>query len=1675
MCINKKGEIGAAIALFIAAIALSGIMLISGHSISKITGLAVSAMNSGQCDYNLSTCKTSGWEEGKTYCLNQSISTTSTCMQFTNNSVILDCQGYNITGDKSGVDSGIHISGYNNITVKNCGINNFYYGVHMSSASNNSLINSIIYNSSIYGVFLSNSDYNNLINNTVYNTTNGISMNSGSDNNLIINNTIFNLNIGIYIQASSYNRIDNNNISSSNSHGIHIQGAGCFLAGTKILLSDNTYKNIEDVKIGDKVVAYNEKNRELTTGRVKRTFYHEKTAGYLIINNKLRLTSNHPMHVNGEWREAGEIKSGDKLLDINGDEIPVTSIERVDEEVSVYNLEVSGYHNYFAEDVLTHNKCPRIFAYNGTDYEFDVLINALQDSKEQDELFKYQLKHLEKPKIRVDYDPDEVNYIDFIKLIVTDIPDKGKNKISVLNPILCEDCDFSLLMERDYNYLVLDENYTSFYLTFEELPELEQGYERQIEIFSSGYQIILKPNTDPPHVQEFLKEYIASTGKHNSFNNITNNIIANNGDGGVEAGIFLETETDLYIFNNTLTGNYNGMYIYSNSDNNAFVSNTITNSNLSGVYLTSDSNSNTFTNTRACFNNQSGYGAYYDINDLDANSFTNNTCDTANNAICSNPCDLPPTVTLVGPNDYYTDADGNITFSCNATDDFGLVNITLWTNITGTWLANKTNLITGTANSTSFNLTGINDGNYIWNCLAYDNRGNSAFAFSNRSFAEISVLPNTTEFDTSYGSTNFSAVPDITNVTNLTLATQSGKIQFPADYGVNADGEDYDANIEIGDNFISVNASALDSTFNASANLTINNVTCLASVYYGANTYTTAQQILNEANLCTAATDPACTILSCIGNTLIFNISHFTGFASTNTSNLTIWDETDSGMPYGSQTKYPYDTVKFFANYTNATGSPLQDSNCSINFSDSSAFMSYNTSGFYEYNRSFITTGTFGWNVTCSKTGFGTLTANDTVSITQFLIEGLWCGQCNFQCGGLAATADNDWNTYGCGGVGEARRNISIPANTVNANWTFKFDNTNASANHVRANCYNYTGNNWDNFYTPGSTGAFNVTAEIPSECLNSVLQVEVYLANKDSLYYEGQATFVVSMPPAPAGGGGRAAGPTECTIIWDCVWEECRPDGTQTGICTDIGTCRSGTKNETRFCRPLVTEYEVAPPPGEPPSIRTGKGIRSSGYFTTRSLQEEDLTVEFINTRDEPIENININVETPEESETSNVYITRVAAGGESTELSGIGTFSIMQSDLLEWNITSKHFDIVLPGEKISTNFSIKTPLTDYEQGNINLVISSDGIVLSNQSINISIDVPEFLVIPDIHEDEPDIVDIYMVMFNKEDEDKELNIEFNLNRESSLARTVVAEYYGPYPVKADDITIAAYRYKFSSNLIGSNYTLKAGLFEKGKKIAESGQILDLTKAPVLEAPFNLRLEIKEFILKNPAYFIIISAVVLLIIIASAYRRQRELIHRGIEHYRVRRKKAKERRAVIRKAKQARKQREIERRLKEHQERKRRIAAKRAAKIKAIRLKVKAENIRKAAELRKQKYRERKEAMLRAAEEAKQRRLELKRLKEKRAGERREIARTAAKIRAEKSEEKKERKIKAAKRAAKELKKRIRIRKQAAERAAELRAARSRQERKLQLKREEAGKIREEIRKIEKELKRKKK
>jgi len=139
----------------------------------------------------------------------------------------------------------------------------------------------------------------------------------------------------------------------------------CFPKGTKISMSDNTVKNIEDIVIGDKVIAFGEDNK-LVDDEVTKIHSHvftdccsDSIVKVTLSNDKeFTVTSNHPFYMpehNG-FKWIGLFEKGELVMTKDGMMYPVSSIETLDSnEQTVYNFEVKDTHTYIAEDLRVHN------------------------------------------------------------------------------------------------------------------------------------------------------------------------------------------------------------------------------------------------------------------------------------------------------------------------------------------------------------------------------------------------------------------------------------------------------------------------------------------------------------------------------------------------------------------------------------------------------------------------------------------------------------------------------------------------------------------------------------------------------------------------------------------------------------------------------------------------------------------------------------------------------------------------------------------------------------------------------------------------------------------------------------------------------------------------------------------------------------------------------------------------------------------------------------------------------------------------------------------------------------------------------------------------------------------------------------------------------------------------
>ena len=137
----------------------------------------------------------------------------------------------------------------------------------------------------------------------------------------------------------------------------------CFTGDTLVATEDGL-KPIEDVKAGELVWSENTETGEKELRAVTSVSVTEtvELVHVWVGKEEIKATRNHPFYVEGEgWKAAGELVAGDVLKTENGDLAVVgcCSVERLDEPVRVWNLEVSDSHVYYVGSVgvLVHNKC----------------------------------------------------------------------------------------------------------------------------------------------------------------------------------------------------------------------------------------------------------------------------------------------------------------------------------------------------------------------------------------------------------------------------------------------------------------------------------------------------------------------------------------------------------------------------------------------------------------------------------------------------------------------------------------------------------------------------------------------------------------------------------------------------------------------------------------------------------------------------------------------------------------------------------------------------------------------------------------------------------------------------------------------------------------------------------------------------------------------------------------------------------------------------------------------------------------------------------------------------------------------------------------------------------------------------------------------------------------------
>ena len=142
----------------------------------------------------------------------------------------------------------------------------------------------------------------------------------------------------------------------------------CFVKGTKVLMADNTTKNIEDVVVGEMVQTIDGNQK------VKQVLSHPAANRLYSINGSIGfVTSNHPFYTKNGWKMI-DVEARDNKQDYVENEslaigdfvrtdkgwVEITSIvqERdANSDELFYNLSIENTESYYADGFLVHNKC----------------------------------------------------------------------------------------------------------------------------------------------------------------------------------------------------------------------------------------------------------------------------------------------------------------------------------------------------------------------------------------------------------------------------------------------------------------------------------------------------------------------------------------------------------------------------------------------------------------------------------------------------------------------------------------------------------------------------------------------------------------------------------------------------------------------------------------------------------------------------------------------------------------------------------------------------------------------------------------------------------------------------------------------------------------------------------------------------------------------------------------------------------------------------------------------------------------------------------------------------------------------------------------------------------------------------------------------------------------------
>ncbi|MBW2979781.1 right-handed parallel beta-helix repeat-containing protein, partial [Candidatus Woesearchaeota archaeon] len=642
-----------------------------------------------------------------------------TCITIGADDITLDCAGHNITGDQSSTSYGIDNNGKDNVTVKNCNVNNFTQGIYWRGGANDGLlINNTAYDNVETGIYLLSSNNNNLTSNTVtFNTQDGILVRQGSNHNILTNNTANNNSrYGIYVWSSSNTTLTSNTANNNTDYGIYIyfqadnntltsntandnkRGIYVYLGSNNILTSNNANNNTNYGILLSQVSKYNYLASNTANGN-----YYGIYAGAESNNNTITLNN-----------ASNSGYAGILLSSSHNNTVTFNNANKNNRDgFSIYSN--SNYNTFTSNNA--NNNTQQGFYFSSSSN--NVLTNNTARNNTQNGFY---------------------------------LTTNAKNNNFTSNAAN-DNADYGIYLQSNCNYNTITNNTVN-------------GNERGFYIVSSsnntfthntvnnntwyGFYFATSADSNLISNNTINYNYYGIYGNPIRYSNITNNTVIDN----TNYGIRISSTNARYnlVSGNTVNDNQYGIYIYGSTTQNNTITNNTVNDNQYGIYLYQAHN-NTVTSNVVKGSSLRGFW----IREAKYNTFTSNTANnspTGRGMYFSNNAHYNTlTSNNANNNQYgiYLDTASNNTITSNTANNNSQTGIYLSSNTPGNHIINNSASYGGTgiyissspsnvvANNTARNNTnyGIGTGtsahytNYTGNTLIYNREGIYTYSWGN--------------------------------------------------------------------------------------------------------------------------------------------------------------------------------------------------------------------------------------------------------------------------------------------------------------------------------------------------------------------------------------------------------------------------------------------------------------------------------------------------------------------------------------------------------------------------------------------------------------------------------------------------------------------------------------------------------------------------------------------------------------------------------------------------------------------------------------------------------------------------------------------------------------------------------------------------------------------------------